>query len=188
MNKKYDNNLQEIKNTIPIKTFSTNSMEIEEDKENSIYKLTTTFLTQFYDAKEKYLIDSLLQDMQENKEKYKGLTIIPVEREKIVELLNKGKDFDQLQQQLAEKDKEIERLKQGVTIREQVEAIIKKETDNIKKQITKEITPIIYKECRHEICKNIREKAFPYYYLGRVIGHIINIELLDEIEKGTDNE
>lgn len=84
-------------------------MKIEEN--GTTISITQTLITQFYDAKEKCLIDGLLKDMEENKEKYKGLTIIPVEREKIVELLNKGKKFDQLQQQLAEKNLENKKLK-----------------------------------------------------------------------------
>lgn len=175
MSKKYDNNLNEIKNTIPIKTFSTNSMEIKEDEENNIYEMTTTFLTQFYDAKEQYMIDSLLKDMQENKDRYKGLTIIPIQREQVVELLNKGKEYEQLKQQLEEKDKEIERLS----------ALIPPRHDG--KTLTRlQILNEWEKELRHQICEKIREIAVKEInkYKDANITYTIREEDLDQIEKG----
>lgn len=177
MSKKYDNNLQEIKEARTFATNTTNGLS----KENGIITFTQTFVTQFYNAKEQYLIDSLLKDMQENKEKYEGLTIMPIEREKIVELLNKGKEFNELQQQLAEKDKEIEELNEkigdliaagftkGVII-----ADIKQQTRH---QICNEAKKRIVKETCYDTEEEVRNAI--YDFNAREV-----LEILDDIEKG----
>lgn len=173
MSKKYDNDLNKIKYVVP--TYATNGFDI--DKENNIYKITTTFIAQFYDAKEKYLIDGLLKDIQENKERYKGLTIIPVEREKIVELLNKGNDYEKLQQQLAEKDKEIEELKKDLKSQKGL-------TDLYSTIAGTNATKMsIEKATRHQICEKIRQ----FVELNEDWGTIFVCqiyEFLKEIEKG----
>ena len=93
----------------------------------------------------------------------------------------------ELKQQLTEKDKEIEELKSCIMSKEQVEAIIKKETDNIKQQVIKDATPIIYKECRHQICERIKKD---FGCGSKWNGGWIEmkeetfLELLDQIEKG----
>lgn len=80
-----------------------------------------------------------------------------------------------LEQELTEKDKEIERLKSCVISKEQVEEIAKQEI--------KTLTKSIYETCRHQVCEEIRRK----------IANIENIdlsrymslcEILDQIEKG----
>ena len=147
-------------------------------------------------------IISLLQDMQENKEKYKGLTIIPVERERVVELLNKGKDFDQLQQQLAEKDKEISMLKsqnqffmEETKRLDQISNLKDQEIEELKFQIedkkggcelcefSKELRDI---DIRHQICEEIRDELFNTEFKKAIndLGKIWLLNLLDQIEKG----
>lgn len=180
MSKKYDNDLNKIKYVVP--TYATNGFDI--DKENNIYKITTTFIAQFYDAKEKYLIDGLLKDIQENKERYKGLTIIPLEREKIVELLNKGKEFDQLKQQLVEKDKEIENLQ--FTQEQLIKSIIKS-NENMHK-----LLEAFEGQIRHQVCEKVRKIVEDYcgneeneYLDGYFeIETFHFLDMLDQIEKG----
>ena len=89
----------------------------------------------------------------------------------------------ELVKQLVEKDKEIERLKQCVMSREQVEAIA---TQTMREQM-----PIIDKECRHRICEEIRDKSiFADHYKDMegniywVERYLIDKDDLDQIEKG----
>lgn len=94
-----------------------------------------------------------------------------------------------LEKQLAEKDKEIERLKNCVMSKEEVEAIIKPEIADLTKLLTKELTPTIYKECCHQICEEIKESII--YLTGyetekeaRAYNCELNArEVLDEIDK-----
>lgn len=109
---------------------------------------------------------------------------------KIVEITITEND---LEQQLAEKDKEIERLKQCVMSREQVEAILKPEIADLTKQLTKEITPIIMKKCRHQVCDEIRERArLLYHYQNNngeketVLTQTELFDVLQQIEKGDE--
>lgn len=104
----------------------------------------------------------------------------------------KEQENKQLKEQLAEKDKEIERLKQCVMSREQVEAILKPKIADLTKRLTKKITPIIMKECSHQICDEIREyiKQFesitnaPHYYPIMQVPLHTFLNHLDQIEKG----
>lgn len=89
-----------------------------------------------------------------------------------------------LKQQLAKKDKEIKRLKECVMSRKQVEAILKPEIADLTKRLTKEITPIIMKECSHQVCDEIR-KEFGYKHNNQLmISSKRVLEFLDKIEKG----
>lgn len=97
--------------------------------------------------------------------------------------------IDELQKQLVEKDKEIERLKQSnkilssdkVFTEEQVKQIAHEE----QLKVFKENITIIQQELRKQICDEIREKAeaFGTGVTGQ-LGYIVTLLLLDQIEKG----
>lgn len=64
-------------------------------------KIIQKAMATFYDKQDKWLIDQMLQDMQDNPEKYKGAVVYPIEREKVIDLIKKGQNTEQFQTQKA---------------------------------------------------------------------------------------
>lgn len=67
----------------------------------TIQKLQLKLMATFYDKQEQWLTDQMLQDMQDNPEKYKGAVFYPIEREKVIDLIKKGQNTEKLQTQKA---------------------------------------------------------------------------------------
>lgn len=65
--------------------------------ENIIQEIIATF----YDERDKWLIDQMIQDMNDNPKKYKDAVFYPIEREKVIKLIQDGKNLSKLQTQKA---------------------------------------------------------------------------------------
>lgn len=166
MSKKYDNNLQEIKETGTFATNTTYDLGFTCDVCGRKTQGTTIVNGMKFCAK----------CYQEIFEDYYGACWQKVTELKQI-LAEKNKEIEILKYKLkrTEKDKEIEELKAIV------EGIKTLKESGCK---IEDFIMIDTKEIRHQICEKIREEAFPYYYLGKVRGFIVDMELLDQIEKG----
>ena len=144
--------------------------------EDTINKLTKKALAIFYEKEEEWLINQMIEDMQENPGRYADVVCFPVEREKVIDLIKKGQKYQDLEHQLAEKDTFIKEL----------------QNDNreLRKGLNKSGLDYFISSSnsiRHQVCQEIRDQV---YKLSHYDGICLNmdgvdlLEFLDQIEKG----
>lgn len=118
----------------------------KEDKQMLILK---RLMTVFCDEEEKFLTNQIIKDIQDNPEKYKDVVVYPVERKKIIDLIKKGKEFENIKKQLAEKDEEIKQYCERAIIDMNHKEMLELQLDKAKDKIN---------EIRHQVCEEITEK------------------------------
>ena len=79
-------------------------------------KIEIEAMTTFYDKQEEWIINQMLEDMNENPKKYQDVVIFPVEREKVIDLIKKGQKHQDLEQQIAVLKQALELACQDISI------------------------------------------------------------------------
>lgn len=106
--------------------------------------------------------------------------------DKVAEYINN------LNQQLAEKDKEIEGLKKSIDFLSSDKVVSEEQCKQIAKEaqlkVFKENILLIQQEIRHQVCQEIREKANKRHtlYKDGSLAYVLSEEELDQIEKGEE--
>ena len=181
----------------------------KEDKQMLILK---RLMTAFCDEEEKFLTNQIIKDIQDNPEKYKDVVVYPIERKKIIDLIKKGKEFENIEKQLAEKDEEIKQYCERAIIDMNYKEMLELQLDKADKEIEKQkdqveilkhklsekmetqllgVAKDKIKEIRHQVCEEIRKRFDNEYYwcYGDNHNNIVIAQedfniILDQIEKG----